>query len=362
MNLLWGDETLFKNEEVFDPEYLPPTIFHRDTQINDLAISLRPSLSGYAPGHVLCVGPPSTGKTTVVQYVLGKLEEHDVPVVYLRCPILRTSYNVFSKIFEEVCGKVPPQKGVPLFKLLGEIEEHLEGKVLIVALDDINFLPNGVLNEILMTFLKSAGFKVGIIAIAMSKSFIARLKPYLGSIFHFHEIAFPLYTKREIEEILRWRVEHGFYPDVVTEEAFQAIVSLVARNGDIRYGLHLLRNAGKNAERRGSRKIEISDVERAKEGEEMLMLTKSIAALNSDEREALKIIYTLENEEIATGDVFAIMKSEVGLYYERFYEIIGKLERLRFIDLVFGKKGKGRTRYIMRRYDRDTIVKALREI
>lgn len=362
MEILWGDETLFRNEEVFDPEYLPPDILHRELQIADLAACLRPVLRGVAPGHVLCIGPPSTGKTTVVRYVLEKLEEHGVATAYLRCPVLRTSYNVFAKIFEEVSGKVPPQKGVPLFKLLDEVAAQLGDQVLVVALDDVNFLPSSVLNEVLMALAKSAEFKVGVVAVATSKGFIARLEPYLGSIFHFHEVAFPLYTRDEVKEILRWRVEHGFYPGVMTDEAFEEVVDLVSRNGDIRYGLYLLRRAGIIAERRASRKIEVEDVIAAREGEETTLLTKNLSALNSDEREALKIIYSLDDEEITTGDVYAIMKAEVGLYYERFYEIIGKLERLRFIDLIFGRKGRGMTRYVVRRYDRDVILMALREM
>ncbi len=145
----------------------------------------------------------------------------------------------------------------------------------------------------------------------------------------------------------------------MTEEAFEIVVDLVAKNGDIRYGLYLLRRAGIIAEKRASRKIEIEDVIAARKGEEMTLLAKSLSALNSDEREALKIIYSLD-EEITTGDIYAIMKAKVGLYYERFYEIINKLERLKFIDLVFGRKGKGRTRYIVRRYDPKVVLEAIR--
>jgi len=148
----------------------------------------------------------------------------------------------------------------------------------------------------------------------------------------------------------------------MTDEAFERVVELVARNGDLRYGLYLLRKAGIIAERRASRKIELRDVERAREGEEVVALAKSIAALNSDEREVLKIVYALDEENVTTGDVYAILKAEVGMSYSRFYEIMDKLERLRFIDLVFGKKGRGKTRYVIRRYDRDVILKALREL
>ncbi len=34
--------------------------------------------------------------------------------------------------------------------------------------------------------------------------------------------------------------------------------------------------------------------------------------------------------------------------YTRFYEIINKLERLRLIDVAMGRKGRGRTRYIIK--------------
>ncbi len=255
-----------------------------------------------------------------MRYVLSKLEEHDVATAYLRCPVLRTTYNVFARIYEVVCRKIPPQKGVPLFRLLEEIGQSCD--VLVVALDDINFLADNVLNEVLLTLVKNVEFKVGVVAIAMSKDFVARLEPYLGSIFHFHEIMFPLYSKEEIRSILRWRVEHGFYPDVMTEEAFERVVELVARNGDLRYGLYLLRKAGVMAERRASRRIEVEDVERAREGEEVVALAKSISALNSDEREVLKIIYALDEENVTTGDVYAILKAEVGMSYSRFYEIM----------------------------------------
>ena len=366
MDLLWGDETLFKNEEVFDPEYVPDVLLFRDMQINALVSCLRPAVKGQMPAHVLCIGPPSTGKTTVVRYVSEEIVEHGVEVVHLQCPALGTAYNIFSRIYEIICGNLAPQKGVPIYKLLAEVAEELDDKVLIVVLDDINFVGGDVLNKVLSTLLKSTreefGLKVGVILIAMTKNFIAKLDPYVGSIFHFYEIVFPAYNVKEIREILRWRVEHGFYEGVVSEEAFDRIVELASRISDIRYGLHLLRVAGLNAERRGSKRIELRDVEIESEDKMDFLLVKTIGALNSDEKETLKIIYMLDEDDVSTGDVYAILKSEVSMSYDRFYEIMNKLERLRFVDLVFGKKGRGRTRYVMRRYERDVILKALREV
>ncbi len=116
--------------------------------------------------------------------------------------------------------------------------------------------------------------------------------------------------------------------------------------------------AGIEAERRASRKVETEDVERVYEGGAKIFLAKSISALNSDERETLKIIYSIKGD-VNSGDVYKILKAEVGMSYTRFYEIINKLERLRLIDVAMGRKGRGRTRYMIKKYDQDVVMAAL---
>jgi len=367
MEVLWRDETLFRDESVFDTEYTPEVILHREQQMSSLAFNLRPATKGLRPIDTLCVGPPSTGKTSSVRYVLSKLSEFEgILTAYIRCPVMRTAYNVLSRVYEIVCGKMAPQKGVPLWKLFSGICGELvrRNRVLIAVLDDVNFLDREALNEIMRVMLKSGdeyGARIGMILIATEMDFISRLDPLVGSSFHFSEVHFPAYGKEEIRDILWWRVRHGFRDGVLSDEAFETVVDLTSRTGDIRFGLYLLRAAGIEAERRAKRRIEVEDVERVYEGGAKVFLAKSISALNSDEREALKIIYSLEADEITTGEVYSIMRAEVGLCYERFYEIIDKLERLRFIDVVFGRKGRGRTRYIYRRYDGKLMERALKE-
>ncbi len=146
----------------------------------------------------------------------------------------------------------------------------------------------------------------------------------------------------------------------MTEEAFDKIVELTVKTADLRFGIYLLRMAGIEAERRASRKIELRDVEAVYEGGARVFLAKSLAALNSDERATLKIIYSIDGE-VSSGEVYKILKSEVNMSYTRFYEIINKLERLRLIDVVVGKKGRGRTRYIIKKYRADLVLKALTE-
>lgn len=361
MTFLWRDETLFKDESVFDPEYIPETLMHRESQMMALAMNLRPVLKNLSPIHTILFGPPATGKTSTLKKILEEVEEHAV-VAYIRCPLERTSYRVYSRIFEKVYGYSPPHTGISVARMHELICEGLleKNKPLIVALDDFNFLEREARNEILYALLKAHeeySVRIGIILVTTER---VELDEKAGAVFHPNEIYFPLYDEDEIRDILMQRVKLGFYEGAVADEAFERIVELTAKTSDLRFGIYLLRMSGIEAERRASRKIELRDVEMVYEGGARVFLAKSISALNSDEREALKIIYSIEGD-VNSGEVYRILKAEVNMSYTRFYEIINKLERLRLIDVVMGKKGKGRTRYILKRYDRELMLRALME-
>jgi len=362
MKILWGDESIFKDESVFDPEYLPEVLLHRDRQLDSIAVNLRPAIKGRSPIHTVCIGPPATGKTSCVRFILNKLRDFDVKSVYIRCPIHRTEYNIVSRIYEVGCGRLAPQKGVPIPSMLSKISNSLENPI-VVVLDDINFLDMATADNLLYNFCKiheEFAIKLGLICISTEVKFVGMLE-IAGAVFHPNEIYFPLYDENEIRDILWWRVERGFYPGAMGDDAFDKIVELTAKHGDLRFGLYILKMAGISAERRASRKVEVEDVENVYRGGLKVFVAKSISALNSDEREVLRTIYLID-EDISSGDLYGIIYNEVKMSYTRFYEILEKLERLRLIDVVMGNKGKrGRTRYIIKRYKRVVILEALKE-
>jgi cell division control protein 6 len=369
MKFLAWDETLFRNPEVFDPDYLPEEYLHREPQLSRLAANLSPATRGVAPVHTLCLGPPGTGKTTAVKLVLKELEEYQQVVpVYVNCQIINTKQQVFIRIFEQVVGFSPPSFGTPFqkiyYKIMNKVVE--EKKVLVVALDDINMLlDDKIMNEVLYAILKAheevEGVKVGVIGVATDMKLSAKLDERVGSIFHYDEIMFPLYGRDEIEDILRKRIELGFYPGVVTEEAFQKIVDLTNESGDLRLGIYLLKLSGIEAERRGSRKLEVQDVENVCGKSRIIYLKKSIGALNEFERELLEIIY--RSDDLQTGELYELFSGKHKLGYTKFYEMVEKLENLRLIDLIYAPTGrKGRTRIIMKRYDPELLLEALKTL
>ena len=99
-NMLMWDETLFRDPEVFEIDYIPEQFSHRDAQIRELVFQVKPGLRGGRPFNTICRGPPGTGKTTSVKKIFAEIEETTqrlIPV-HVNCQIDNTRYTVFSQI------------------------------------------------------------------------------------------------------------------------------------------------------------------------------------------------------------------------------------------------------------------------
>jgi len=370
MKYLSWDETLFRNPEVFDPEYLPEELVFREQQLNRISSNIKPALNRSRPVNMLCLGPPGTGKTSSIKLIFKEIVESEIQnlvPVYVNCQLVNSNQGIFAKIFEKVYGYPLPSYGVPFPKLYASILKKLaeSEKVLIVALDDVNLLlDDKIMNEAVYAILKAheevEGVKTGVIAIGTDLKLAARLDSRVGSIFHPDEIYFPPYGEIEIFEILKKRCELGFYQGAIEDEVIEKVAELTFEAGDLRVGLYTLKMAGIEAERRGSRKIELDDVLKSFEGSRKVFLRKCMSMLDDLERELLKEIYSTD-EDLTTGELFERFLEKKKLSYTKFYNLLSKLENLRVIDLVFKSLKKGRTRVVMRRFDSEVIMGALRE-
>ena len=369
MDLLWQDQTLFKNIDAFDLDYLPEEYLHRDQQLTQLAINIKPALKKSRPVNTLCLGPPSTGKTTAVKLLFREIENCcDVVVpVYVNCQIINSKQQVFAKIFEKVYGYALPSYGVPFSKLYYSILKKVleDEKVLVVALDDLNLIfEDAVMNEIIYALIKAHeevdGVKIGVIGISTDVKIAERFDASVGSIFHPDEVFFPPYSREEIYDILASRAKYGFYSGVLSDEALERIVDLTYDVGDLRFGIYLMKMAGLKAEKRASKKIEVRDVEAVCKDGRRVFLRKGLLALNSAERALLKLIYS--SDELTTGELFKRFKRIVPVGYTKFYEMLFKLENLRLIDTKYDHRRRGKTRLILKRYDPKLVLEALKDV
>jgi archaeal cell division control protein 6 len=364
--LLW-DETLFKDLSVLEPDYLPEYFPHRETQLNSIRFALRPALRGMRPLNCLLVGPPGTGKTSAVMKVFKEVEAHapNVVAVKVNCQIDSTRFAVISRIYRKLFGISPPNSGIAFRKIFETVVNFLVSseKVLLVALDDLNYLCyEGHANEVMYSLLRAheqyPGAKIGVIGIVNDTSDLYCIDSRVNSVFLPEEISFPRYGSAEIRDILKDRVKFGFYPKVISDELLELVVSYVENTGDLRVGIDLLKRSGFNAERRGNRTISYADIEKAYEASKLVHLCRGINLLSDPEKILLELI--AKKEEIQAGELYKSFHELTQLGYTRFYGIINRLQMLNYVDADFTGKGqRGRTRIIKTKQGAEDILKCL---
>jgi cell division control protein 6 len=364
--LLW-EETLFKNRDLFELDYVPEHFDHRESQMNSLKFCIKPAFQGARPVNALCLGPPGTGKTTAIFKLFEEIEAHSSKVVpvHINCQMDYTKYAVFYQLYKKLFDHAPPSSGISFKRIFEKVARHSadEGIVLVVALDDFNYLfhekeVDHVLYSILRAHETCPGARMGVIAVLSEPALNYVFDPRVTSVFQAEEIAFPLYTRAEIGDILNRRAQLGFYPGVISDPVLEMIADYTDKSGDLRVGIDLLRRAALSAEKRASKSISKEDVESSYEKSRLVHLTYALKSLKEDEQKVLRL--AAERGTSRAGELYEQFKQETGIGYTRFHEILNKLDAVRLINTDFSGSGtRGRSRVIKIRYEPEEILKRI---
>jgi cell division control protein 6 len=366
--MLGWDESVFRDEHVFEIDYVPETFRHRETQLQSLKYALRPAVRGSRPLNTMVRGPPGTGKTTAVQKLFGELQgQTSVRPVQVNCQVDSTRYAVFSRVFEHVFDYEPPSSGISFKKLFGQITDRLveDDEVLVVALDDVNYLfyeneASDTLYSLLRAHEAHSGARVGVLIVSsdLSLDIMDELDTRVQSVFRPEEVYFPVYDEPEIVDILRDRSKRGFHEGVIGEAELERVAGLTEDTGDLRVGIDLLRRAGLNAEMRASRSVTVEDVDAAYDKSKYVHLSRSLRGLSDSERELVKVIAEYDGEQ--AGTVYEAFHEETGLGYTRYSEIVNKLDQLGVIEAEYASvDGRGRSRSLTLCYEADAVLDRL---
>jgi len=371
-SLLQWDETLFRDPEVFELDFVPEQFHHRENQMRELAFQIQPGLRGGRPLNTVCRGLPGTGKTTSVRKLFAEIEETTkklVPV-YVNCQIDNTKFAIFSQIYRKLAGHLPPASGTSFKQVFDAIARILQrdGLVLLVTLDDVNYLLyENEINKVLYTLLRAheayPGTRIGVILIIsdMSVDLTQAVDARVASVFRPTDIYFPPYSREEVAGILKERVQQGLYPQVLSEEMLTLVIDQTMQSGDLRVGIDLLKRATLTAEKEARKSVERDDICRAYEISRYLHLSFTVKTLKPDEREVLRRIAgrAKGEKEMNAGEVYRSFGKEVEMGYTRFYEVVKKFDAMRLVDLEY-RDGKGRTRVISLRYEPDRVLEYLK--
>lgn len=329
--MLMSDETLFRNEDVFDPEYIPEVFSHRDSQLKFLAYCIKPALRGKRPLNSLIVGNPATGKTTSIKKIFSELESSKIITVHINCQISSSKYDIFSKIYEKVTKKTAPSTGTSFTTLYEKILEKIKDKVLLVVLDDANDLvKTGKINDILYSILRSheinMNVKTSVWCVVQEETI--NLDDKVRSIFIPETIKFPKYSYNEIYDILKKRADTGLYEGVISKDVLEIISEKTSNRNDLRFGIDLIRKTALKAESFSEKKITKKH------------LDEYLETTNED------IVLSLAEKESDSKKIFDEFTKATELSYPTFLRIIKKMESEGKIKTESGNKSKSEARKI----------------
>ena len=367
--LLMSHQTLFRNIDAFEIDYVPEFFNYRESQLDDLAYQVRPALEGGRALSAICRGLPGTGKTTSVLRIFAELEQTTKKIlpVYVNCQNDRTKYMVYSRIYAAIFGHAPARTGVSIKSVMDAIGGALQQqeRSLIVCLDDANLLHyNNTLGDVINSLLRLhqdyPGARAAVFATVsdMDLDLVTELNRWVISPFRPSDIYFPPYDADEIRGILRDRIRIGLYPGVISGPMLDCIVEQTMESGDVRVGLDLVKRAVLNAECAARTEVVEEDITAAYEQSKHVHLACTIRALSADERRLLRRIAELSQEQsgpLVSGAIYGRVEETPKVGYTIFSRQLRKLDSLRLVDLIRVQAG-GRTSEVALRYEPEKVV------
>ena len=332
-----GDwESIFKNEDALDLDWVPKLMPFREQQQFHIANCINPLLQGRNGRNLFIYGAPGVGKTSATRWVLRDLEEtsENIYIIYLNCWQKNTSYKIIVEICYQLGYRFTQNKNTE--ELFDIIKNMVNKKAAVFVFDEIDKIEDfdflySILNDI---------YKKSVLLVTNYKSFLDELEERIKSRLIPEIVEFQEYNNQETRDILKQRCDFAFHENIWDDEAFNLIVQKSAELKDIRSGLFLLREAGLAAEELSSRKIKTEHADKA------IQKVKDFTIKNPDELEDdTKLILDIvkNNTGQRIGDLFKVYKEKGGIgIYKTFQRRIEKLEKAKFITtnrIIGGKEG-----------------------
>ncbi len=335
-DMLREGESLFRNLDALDFEFVPKMLPYREGQQQYVASCIKPLLQERNGKNVFVFGAPGIGKTAAIKWVFRDLEEHteEVVPVYINCWQKNTTYKIVMEMCDLTGYKFTQNKKTDeLFRI---VKERLNKKAVAFAFDEIDKVEDF---DFLYSILEEI-YKKTVILITNYKEKLDEIDERIRSRLLPEVLEFPQYSRQETEGVIKERMKLAFAPGVWEKDAIDAVCQKTADIKDIRCGLYLMRAAGMIAEDKLSKKITF---EHAKEAIEKLpeFTVKDKDVLDDDSKAILGI--ASENSGSRIGELFRMYQAKGGqMTYKTFQRRIAKLSENRFITtekITGGKEG-----------------------
>ncbi|XP_070493584.1 cell division control protein 6 homolog isoform X1 [Chironomus tepperi] len=250
----------------------------REKQFEELSQIINRTISTKTSSSLYINGPPGTGKTATLLKIINNEEyESKLKVVFINSTSISSIGAIYKKICSELDLKDFGNEKDSLLLLENYFKNNNKKKTTLLVLDEIDQLCSGKNQNVLYHIFEwpsISNSKLLLIGIANSLDLTDRLLIRLQRKCELKPLVmhFPAYTKNEIVEIFKSRLEES---DLFPPSAIQLLAAKVsAVSGDIRRALNL-----------GKKVIEIAELEK-KKNDKTLNMTQINAIVDAGDDES----------------------------------------------------------------------------
>jgi cell division control protein 6 len=277
-----SDSSIFLDRSKLSPRYIPKELPHREREIEKIYHAFKDSLGNpdSFPLTILqIVGPAGIGKTSTVLSTVRILNDQfaknrlKMKTAYVNLKLQGgNKYAIYRYILEKIAPELPAQ-GLSAEEMLRYLLRYLvENRIFaFIILDEIDYLikitkDSGIIYDLtrLNEFDPETPCLVkGVIFISRSTEFYSKLDQAEISSLGRIPIKFPMYTLKQVGDILSKRCSEAFRPGVIGSDLIDKISEITISpdvKGDIRYSLELLQYAGNLAESDATNTVSLTNI------------------------------------------------------------------------------------------------------
>jgi len=353
--------SVIKDFNVLDFDYVPEDLPHRNEQLRFLAQMFKPVLSCISQNAVI-KGPVGTGKTVIAKKFSKSLvntarkQGKIVECVHINCRKRSKDAMALLGILNHFDPRFP-DRGFSVQEMLQILHKHLQRRdaQLLLVLDEADALlkksgSNFVYN--LTRFSDESTREKNPVSLLLisQKDVMSMLESSALSTFkRSNVLSLNKYTRDELYDIIRQRVDLAFHNDTVHEECIELIADIASEWGDARFAIELLWKAGIAADHQHVQMV-IPEHVRAAKAETYSVVTEP--KLRNLERHQLLTLYAVAKRlkkdgtaYVSTGDAEKTYAVTCEEYNEKprthtmFWNYLKEIESAGFINIKLSGKG-----------------------
>lgn len=363
-------KSVFKDETILFPEYIPKETPHRDKHLKMLEIYFQDVINNplKISQNVILYGPVGSGKTMLARK-LGEIIERKavlygcfVKFIHVNCRIDKTLQSVFVKALNYI-GQNYPSRGYGFDELLQVLISELVSKRmhLIIVFDEVDSLiysePSALYT---ITRLREVTKNIQV----FSSLLISKTLDYIKSVdlstissIQWNTISLEPYSSDQLFDILLSRSCEAFNDGCIDEDCIRLVADTASIYGDARYALDILYRAGKLADLSESNTVLPEHIRQARASLPPQLKKEELSYLTKHQKFILMAISRLlksnSSAYVTMGDVeksYSALCESLGVtpnHHTQVWSDVAELARKGIIETQLSGKGiRGRTTLI----------------